>query len=76
VECRCDRELTLARLSRRQTEDRDPSDAGPELYEYSSQRFDSTDTWPAEQRLVVDTDSEHWQSDLEKDTRLRLLPNR
>ncbi|MBW2274650.1 MAG: AAA family ATPase [Deltaproteobacteria bacterium] len=70
VECRCDRGLTLERLAKREREGRDPSDAGPELYDYSDRSFEPTDSWPDGRKIVVDTGSADWRSDLEQDRRL------
>lgn len=62
VEARCGREVALERLSRRRREGRDPSDAGPELYDRSEAGFERPDEWPAARRLAVATDAEGWRS--------------
>lgn len=61
VEARCARAVAVARLSRRRREGRDPSDAGPELYDRSEAGFERPDEWPAARRLAVATDAEGWR---------------
>lgn len=60
VETRCPREVVLARLARRQAEARDPSDAGPELFEKSAAAFEPPGEWPSEARAAVDTSAPDW----------------
>lgn len=61
VEIRCPREVALARLVRRQAEGRDPSDAGPELFEKSAAAFEEPREWPTGSRAVVDTSAPDWR---------------
>jgi predicted kinase len=64
VEVRCRRDTALARLARREAEGRDPSDAGPALYEFSARRFEPPDEWPRPLRAVVSTDDDAWRTQL------------
>ena len=61
VEVRCERGLVLERLARRAREGRDPSDAGPELYERSAAAFEPTDAWPAARRCALRSDAPGWR---------------
>lgn len=61
VEARCAREVALERLSRRRREGRDPSDAGPELYDRSRAGFEPPGEWPRARRLAVATDAPEWR---------------
>ncbi len=64
VELRCDPERTRRRLAARQAAGRDPSDAGPELLDWSLARFEATDDWPEASRHRVRTDEQGWERGL------------
>jgi len=66
IEARCDPEVTIERLRRRQSEASDPSDAGPSLYRWSVDRFEATDEWPSENRAQIQTDSASWAAELRR----------
>ncbi len=60
IEARCTPELAMERLAHREAEGRDPSDAGPALYQQSVQRFEATEEWPLRDRKIVDTGDPNW----------------
>lgn len=64
VEVRCRRETALGRLARREAEGRDPSDAGPALYDFSAAGFEATDEWPRPLRVVASTEDPGWREAL------------
>ncbi len=66
VEVRCPRDVTLARLEARKRAGRDPSDAGPEIYDAFAASFDPVhdSEWPAGDHLVAWTDRDRWQDAL------------
>ena len=64
VEVRCSPETAIARLARREAEGRDPSDAGPSLYHWSARHFEPPDEWPADRRIVVESDAPDWRAAL------------
>lgn len=64
VEARCAREVALERLARREAEGRDPSDAGPALYDRSVEHFEPPTEWPEAQRAAVDTGRADWRETL------------
>ncbi len=70
VEVWCDRETVLERLRARAAADRDPSDAGPELYDRFAQSFEVPDEWPARSHHRVDTSEPSWPSRVESIARI------
>jgi aminoglycoside phosphotransferase family enzyme/predicted kinase len=60
VEVRCPEATARARLTRREQEGRDPSDAGPELLNWSRDQFESPEEWPEARRVRFETD-EDWR---------------
>jgi predicted kinase len=64
VETRCARAEALGRLEARQAADRDPSDAGPELYAPIAAAFEAPEEWPDRLRIVVETDHADWENGL------------
>ena len=60
VEVRCGQELARSRLKRREAENRDPSDAGPDLLDWSRDTFEPPDEWPAARRTALESDAEGW----------------
>jgi aminoglycoside phosphotransferase family enzyme/predicted kinase len=61
VEVRCGEEVARSRLKRREAENRDPSDAGPELLDWSRDAFEPPDEWPAAWRTALESDAEDWR---------------
>jgi predicted kinase len=61
VEVRCSEGEARSRLKRREAENRDPSDAGPDLLDWSRETFEPPDEWPSALRTELETDSEGWQ---------------
>ena len=61
VESVCPEALTRARLEARARAGRDPSDAGPELYDSSAASWQPPDEWPEAARAVVRTDDAGWR---------------
>jgi predicted kinase len=67
VEVRCSRLLALTRLAQRQREGRDPSEAGPELYDRFAASFEALEAgieWPARDHWVIDTEGADWRGAL------------
>jgi uncharacterized protein len=64
VEVRCAEPVARERLARRARAGRDASDAGPELLARSLARFEPPDEWPAERRLVVQSDAPDFEAQL------------
>jgi predicted kinase len=60
VEARCAPEVVLDRLTRREAEGIDPSDAGPDFYAESVARFEPVREGRAPH--VVHTDEENWRA--------------
>jgi predicted kinase len=61
VEARCAPEVALERLARRRAQDRDASDAGPDLYPLSAARFEPFDESSEGERRSVSTDAAGWE---------------
>jgi predicted kinase len=61
VEVRCSEVKARSRLRRREAENRDPSDAGPDLLDWSRDTFEPPDEWPSVRRIELETDAEGWQ---------------
>jgi hypothetical protein len=68
-EARCEESVALARLARREAEERDPSDAGPDFYPISVRNFEAPDEWPAHAHHEVQTDSPVWRKRLTRQVR-------
>jgi len=68
AEVRCPRSLALARLAQRQQQGRDPSEAGPELYDRFAASFEPLDAteWPPRQRWILDTAAPTWRESLHR----------
>jgi aminoglycoside phosphotransferase family enzyme/predicted kinase len=64
VEARCAAEVARERLARRAAAGRDPSDAGPELYDASAREFEPASEWPERSRASVLTDASDWRATL------------
>jgi aminoglycoside phosphotransferase family enzyme/predicted kinase len=64
VEVRCTEATAQERLRRRSEAGRDPSDAGPDFLATSLARFEPPDEWPADRRLVLQSDGPHFEPDL------------
>jgi aminoglycoside phosphotransferase family enzyme/predicted kinase len=62
IETTCSAPEVLRRLALRERAGRDPSDAGPSLYERSARSFEPPDEWPPGDRFVVATDAPGWRS--------------
>jgi len=72
VETRCAAAIARERLTARQREGRDPSDAGPDFHAISAQRFETPREWPRGARAVVRTDAP-WRGRV-RDLARRLAP--
>jgi hypothetical protein len=57
--------VVLARLGARAATGHDPSDAGPEQYTASVQRFEPPREWPARNLLTLRTDAGDWTPEIE-----------
>lgn len=64
VETVAPREEVIARLSARQVEGNDASEAGPGLYDALTAGFEDTAEWPALRRTVIETSSPCWRDDV------------
>jgi aminoglycoside phosphotransferase family enzyme/predicted kinase len=64
VEVRCHERIARERLARRARAGRDASDAGPELLARSLERFESPDEWPADRRLLLQSDAPDFETQL------------
>ncbi len=64
LEVTCRAEVARARVVARAARGDDPSDAGAPRVDVSRREFEAPDEWPAERRLVVETDAEGWQAAL------------
>ena len=74
IEARCSEAESLRRLRRRQRKDRDPSDAGPEIYAKSRSAYDPLSDLAGRSSLIilsVDTDSSGWRKRLQLQLRQR-----
>jgi aminoglycoside phosphotransferase family enzyme/predicted kinase len=60
VEVRCGEEVARSRLKRREAENLDPSDAGPDLLDWSRDTFEPPDEWPAAWRIELESDADGW----------------
>jgi aminoglycoside phosphotransferase family enzyme/predicted kinase len=61
IEVGCDEETALDRLARRQAAGGGASDAGPEFYATSAERFEPPTEWPRGTRLQIRTDAPNWR---------------
>lgn len=64
VETVCPAPVTLARLTARARQGRDPSDAGPDLHAQSEAGFEPPLEWPAAARARIATDAATWPSEV------------
>ena len=64
VEVRAAREVARRRLTRRQEQGRDPSEAGPGLLAHSERSFRPPAEWPWPARHVVRTDRIGWRREV------------
>lgn len=69
VETRCQKEVVLERLTRREREGTDPSDAGPSFYSGSAARFEPVREVAPEAHHVVHTDESGWPAALRAELR-------
>jgi hypothetical protein len=74
VECTCSPETARARLARRVARGTGPSDAGPELYDWSAARFEPLRPAPGVARHVAHTDARGWRAALRRFARELVAP--
>ncbi|MEE9278616.1 MAG: AAA family ATPase [Myxococcota bacterium] len=64
VETRCEEAVALERLSRRERQGADPSDAGPSFHSTSAAGFEPVSEVSGDAHLVVHTDACDWRAEL------------
>jgi aminoglycoside phosphotransferase family enzyme/predicted kinase len=64
IETRCDEDVVLERLTLRQLDGRDVSDAGPAFYAESARRFEPPREWLGREHGIVRTDARDWRERL------------
>jgi predicted kinase len=69
IEVACEEGITLDRLAKRQAAGGSASDAGPEFYATSADRFEPPNEWPRGTRLQIRTDAPNWRIDLRRNLR-------
>ncbi len=58
--------VTMGRLRARAARGDDASDAGPELYATAAAAFEAPSEWPSVHRFAISTDTEAWQTELNR----------
>jgi predicted kinase len=75
VHVTCHAVVALERLAERERSGHDPSDAGPELLQWSLDHFESPEEWPSHERITIATDDPAWRTRISQASDpLRFLP--